>query len=214
LAETASYRIDPVPPSAPTIVEHLSIADLFCAAVISMRSFGDDAYWSAVLRCRHQLLRRAFIAVDTFEGLRQAQSLGWPVIAARLAGQRQILGFAFFESPTVAAGQQTPKPNLVERFSLPGVRSRRAAIEASVEAHKPRGELIYLRLIAVDPKHQGAGVGRALIAAVLEAAEAVGVPVALDTSSYNVDLYRRFGFEVESELDWPLDQTAWLLVKQ
>jgi GNAT superfamily N-acetyltransferase len=62
----------------------------------------------------------------------------------------------------------------------------------------------FLSMIAVDPAHQGSGVGKALLTRVHEAANELGMGVALDTERpENVKLYRSQGYIVlgETQLD-------------
>ncbi|HEY4313448.1 MAG TPA: GNAT family N-acetyltransferase [Pirellulales bacterium] len=55
----------------------------------------------------------------------------------------------------------------------------------------------YLAAIAVDPDHQGRGIGSNLMTPILERADAEGVPCWLDThQEQNVRLYQRHGFQV------------------
>lgn len=58
----------------------------------------------------------------------------------------------------------------------------------------------YLLLLAVSPPRQGCGAGGRLMAPVLEKAEAVGIPVYLQTlHEGNVAFYERHGFRITSE---------------
>ncbi|MFI5753803.1 GNAT family N-acetyltransferase [Streptomyces sp. NPDC051569] len=53
----------------------------------------------------------------------------------------------------------------------------------------------YLLMIAVDPEHQGRGLGRALIEPVLERCDREGIPAYLEASSERSShLYERLGF--------------------
>lgn len=62
----------------------------------------------------------------------------------------------------------------------------------------------YLAMLGVDPRHQGHGAGSALLATELERVDADGLPAFLETtSSQNLPLYERFGFEVLEELRAP-----------
>ena len=55
----------------------------------------------------------------------------------------------------------------------------------------------YLEFIGTDPVHQGKGYGTALIAPMVERADAEGVGMYLESSKEsNVPFYARFGFEV------------------
>ncbi|MGI9591477.1 MAG: GNAT family N-acetyltransferase [Myxococcota bacterium] len=70
-----------------------------------------------------------------------------------------------------------------------------------MEAHHPKDPHWYLPVIGVDPAHQGAGVGSALLSKALERVDADGLPAYLESSNIaNVPLYRRHGFEVLAEI--------------
>ncbi|MDQ1601918.1 MAG: hypothetical protein QOD68_3392 [Actinomycetota bacterium] len=62
----------------------------------------------------------------------------------------------------------------------------------------------YLGVLATDPARQGTGLGRAVAAPMLAAADRAGLPAYLETASdTNVAIYRRLGFEVAREVDLP-----------
>jgi GNAT superfamily N-acetyltransferase len=70
----------------------------------------------------------------------------------------------------------------------------------------PPEPLWILDHIGVDPRHQGLGVGAALIEFGLERARHEGVGAFLETGTErNVDYYRRFGFEVVAQGSVPGD---------
>jgi GNAT superfamily N-acetyltransferase len=79
--------------------------------------------------------------------------------------------------------------------------SRLGAVVELVDAHRPAEPHHYLSLVGVIPDRQGAGIGSALLRAVLDGADRHGVPTYLEaTSPRNRDLYERHGFEVCAEL--------------
>jgi GNAT superfamily N-acetyltransferase len=70
-----------------------------------------------------------------------------------------------------------------------------------LESSHPHEDCWYLNLLAVEPAAQGRGIGTALLRAVLDRADADGVPAYLEaTSEANRRLYERHGFEVAAEL--------------
>jgi GNAT superfamily N-acetyltransferase len=70
-----------------------------------------------------------------------------------------------------------------------------------VESHRPKMPHWYLATLGTEPSLQGRGVGTALLAPVLERADANGEPAYLESSKErNVPFYARFGFEVTKEL--------------
>lgn len=63
---------------------------------------------------------------------------------------------------------------------------------------------LYLAMLGVDPEHQGRGLGRRLVEAMLEQADREGRRSYLETEvERNIGFYRRFGFEVAEELALP-----------
>jgi GNAT superfamily N-acetyltransferase len=62
----------------------------------------------------------------------------------------------------------------------------------------------FLDIVAVDPAHQGKGIGTSLIRFGQERARASGVPVVLETANpRNVPYYERLGFHVTRHADAP-----------
>jgi ribosomal protein S18 acetylase RimI-like enzyme len=71
----------------------------------------------------------------------------------------------------------------------------------AVEKHHPKERLWYLFLLAVDPSVQRSGIGTLLQRDMLEQADREGLDCYLETQKpENVPYYRRFGYEVETEL--------------
>lgn len=67
---------------------------------------------------------------------------------------------------------------------------------ATTGAHRPAEGHIYLHILGVDPAHQGAGHGAAVMAPVLDASEDDGVAVHLESANpRNHPFYERLGFE-------------------
>jgi ribosomal protein S18 acetylase RimI-like enzyme len=70
-----------------------------------------------------------------------------------------------------------------------------------MERHHPSEPHWYLPLIGVDPKHQGTGVGGALLAHVTAICDRYGVPAYLESSNpRNIPLYQRHGFEIAGQI--------------
>ena len=70
---------------------------------------------------------------------------------------------------------------------------------ASIDERVP-DDVWFLDMVAVDPDHQGHGIGSALIRFGLERAAADGADAFLETAiSDNVPYYERFGFRVVEE---------------
>jgi len=66
--------------------------------------------------------------------------------------------------------------------------------------HKPRGEVYYLRSVAVMKEHQGTGFGKSLIRKQLENARILGKKYFRFTASKNVEgVYLKLGFRKISD---------------
>lgn len=75
-----------------------------------------------------------------------------------------------------------------------------AALTVPAEA----GPHWYLGVIATRPGRQGQGLGRAVTAPILAAADRAGLPAYLETATpRNLTIYGRLGFVVEREVDVP-----------
>ena len=71
----------------------------------------------------------------------------------------------------------------------------------SMSEYHPHEPCWYLPLIAVDPAHQGSGVGAELMKHALNRCDKEGLPSYLEsTNPRNISLYERHGFEVMGEI--------------
>jgi GNAT superfamily N-acetyltransferase len=88
----------------------------------------------------------------------------------------------------------------------------------TIDKAHPKHEHWYLSLLAVDPELQGKGVGGALLAPLLERADAEGLPVYLETQkASNVAWYGRHGFALVETLTLPKvagAPTMWTLQRE
>jgi ribosomal protein S18 acetylase RimI-like enzyme len=68
----------------------------------------------------------------------------------------------------------------------------------------------YLAVLGTRPDRQGAGIGAALMAPVLERCDQDGLGAYLESSKEaNISFYRRHGFEVVGEVDFPGGPRLW-----
>ncbi|WP_019854313.1 GNAT family N-acetyltransferase [Actinopolyspora mortivallis] len=86
--------------------------------------------------------------------------------------------------------------------------------ETALAPHRPRDPVWFLGSVGVDPSQQGRGLAGVVIRPGLQEADRAGVPSFLETSDErNVEIYRRFGFEVQTEVQvpdgGPLTWTMW-----
>jgi ribosomal protein S18 acetylase RimI-like enzyme len=116
---------------------------------------------------------------------------------------------------TFAPGRYPPPRRTEARYVMaflaagPGPIVRGLKIAEIQDSGHPEDEHVYLWFLAVDPEHQRAGAGRALLARVCEDAEG---PVYLDTSNPdNVPYYSSAGFEEIGKADLPRQTPMWFM---
>jgi ribosomal protein S18 acetylase RimI-like enzyme len=179
------------------------------ASAVLARAFHDDPAWGWVLP---NAGRRAALLPWLFQ-------MGFEVTEAEIwTTGGEILGCARWlppGRPTVHVG-----PMLRALVATP-LRVREAtnrffAYGRAVEAMRARAvpePHWYLAGIGVEPSRQRQGIGAALLAPGIDAADAAGLPAALLTNSErNLSFYRRHGFEVVLEGHTPEDgPRAWMM---
>jgi len=90
-------------------------------------------------------------------------------------------------------------------FSCIGIANLQKALnrEAKIKTIHPRGPIYYLWFIGVSPEVQNKGVGSSLLHDLIQESELMRRPFYLETSTLrNLPWYKKFGFEVHSELDF------------
>ena len=77
-------------------------------------------------------------------------------------------------------------------------------------AHAKQPEHYYLAVLGTRPDRQGAGLGSALLAPVLQRCDDEGIGAYLESSKEaNISFYRRHGFEVVGEVEFPSGPKVW-----
>jgi GNAT superfamily N-acetyltransferase len=149
------------------------------------------------------------------QGIRLATSHGHGLVA--LEGGR-VLGGSFWVPPGTSPAASTLTQLGLGGWQAPwhlGLRGtlRELWREEDLARRYARDLAIpswYLDLLGVDPAAQGRGLGKALIASMLERADHERVPIYLVTHKRsNVDYYRRFGFEVLTDATLRGIPTGW-----
>jgi GNAT superfamily N-acetyltransferase len=93
------------------------------------------------------------------------------------------------------------------------MRGRR--LYALFRANHPSAPHYYLDTLSIDPDHQRRGYGSALLAPLLERADAERMPVYLETQRRdNVPFYARFGFEETGEMSLPDSPPLWKMWRE
>jgi ribosomal protein S18 acetylase RimI-like enzyme len=96
--------------------------------------------------------------------------------------------------------------NLYFIFNAAGWRNLRKILKREKVIGKtiPKIRMCHLWFIGVDPLCQGKGIGLKLLGEIIDYSQANCRPVYLETSTLkNLPWYRRFGFEVYSQQDFP-----------
>ncbi|WP_030571183.1 GNAT family N-acetyltransferase [Streptomyces aureocirculatus] len=105
--------------------------------------------------------------------------------------------------------EQDPGPGFAEvgprLAELAGERAPAfASAEQALGPHRPTEPVWFLATIGVAPDAQGQGLGRAVLAPGLDAADRAGHAAFLETSSErNVSFYERLGFVVTADIELP-----------
>ena len=182
------------------------------AAAILARAFQDDPAWSWVIPSaerRRQALPRLF-------------RHGFELIEAELwTTEAPMLGCARWMAPGRAGIHARAALRAIGStpFLLRGGTSRFLAYGRAVDNMRRAAVPVphwYLAGIGVEPGHQRSGVGSALMAPGLEAADRAGVPCALLTNTEaNLRFYERHGFVTVLEDETPHGGPhAWMMVRQ
>ena len=189
-------------------VRPLEIADHREAARIITDALLHDPGWLAVgpKRTAH----RRFVAERYHRAaLEVSARYGGPIYGA--FREKGLAGIAV----TFPPGRYPPPRRTDARYvpaflaAGPGPIARGLKTGAVQDQGHPHDPHVYLWFLAVDPKHQRGGVGRALLARVCEEAEA---PVYLDTSNPdNVPYYAGAGFQEIGRGVLPRDTRMWFM---
>ena len=84
--------------------------------------------------------------------------------------------------------------------------------ERLLEPHALTEPHWYLAAVGVAPDRQGTGLGRRVLTPLLDRCDSHGELAALETSSSdNLRLYERLGFEVRAEVEAPDGPHVWLM---
>ena len=198
-------------------VSSLKKAEESRAAEVLARAFHDDPIWSGVFTdpvARPETLAIMFGALikatATANGVAETTPRNHAV-AVWLApgtdiGLRAMLGSGLAKQP---------------KKNKQGKQERKRMMAVMGQINKRRKALMpephwYLSAIGVDPDHQGAGLGTALVRSGIRRADQAGSPTYLETETMaNVGFYEHFGFEVIEEISLVgLGVPVWMMVRR
>ena len=181
--------------ASPSPVRHAGRGDLRAVSLVLARAFRDDPVhrWMLPGEFDWALASDAFFAMVMRDMLRHES----------VFTTEGCFGASFWIPPY-------PQPALLrERLAMAarwygvlGRRSREVGEQlARIERAHPPDPHWYLAVLGTDPRHQGRGVGSALLTPILARCDADRVPAYLESSKRsNVPFYERHGFRVQGEL--------------
>jgi len=113
---------------------------------------------------------------------------------------KDFTGAALWLQPGAKPDEETLK-RLFEENTDDAIKEDMQGIFEQMEKFHPTEPHWYLPMIGVDPAHQGAGIGGALMTEALKAVDRDGLIAYLESSNpKNISLYQRHGFEVIGEI--------------
>jgi ribosomal protein S18 acetylase RimI-like enzyme len=96
----------------------------------------------------------------------------------------------------------------------PTVLLRSLVADNAMHKHHPEDPHFYVWMLAVSPKHQRTGVGRALLNTGLARAEELGTYTYLETANPdNLPYYASFGFRETGETSLPRGAPIWFMIR-
>jgi len=109
-------------------------------------------------------------------------------------------GAALWLPPGVSPDEERMAAAMEATLS-PDIAEDAFGVLAQMDEYHPHEPLWYLPLIAVDPAHQGKGLGSALMKEALRRCDETGLPAYLESSNpRNISLYERHGFETMGQI--------------
>ena len=184
------------------------------ASCVLADAYLDDPGWASVgpgdIRRRHRYVRRVCrgaLAVVARWGGRI-----WHVERdGAVAGVLTSVEPGRWPPPQLRAlALQAPGPVLAG----PAVLWRSLAADALMHRQHPHEPHFFVWMLAVSPRHQRTGVGRALLTTALERAEALGASAYLETSNPdNLPYYASFGFRETGRAELPRGAPIWFMMR-
>jgi GNAT superfamily N-acetyltransferase len=182
------------------------------AARVMADAFLDDPGWCAVgpdePASRHSYIRR--IATGSLRLCAHTGGPMWHVESdGRVAGVLSGIAPGAWPPPQIRSlAYQASGPLLAG----PGVLVRSLAADGVLHRGHPRDPHLFVWMLAVSPRMQRKGVGRALVSTALQRADELGVPAYLDTAKPdNVPYYASFGFEEVGLGELPRGAHVWFM---
>ena len=190
--------------SLPASVRAARSADLRPVSRVLARAFRDDPVHRWMLPSEFDW---ALFSAGIFAGV-VAESLRQQSAATTEALEGAACWFPPYPAPAAAWSRL-----VASLRSLVAMGRRAGAVGRQLDRlhrARPLEPHWYLAVLGTDPRHQGRGVGSALLAPVLERCDSEGLPAYLESSKpENVPFYQRHGFQVVGELDFEDGPRLW-----
>ncbi|MFK7915232.1 MAG: GNAT family N-acetyltransferase [Pseudomonadales bacterium] len=135
---------------------------------------------------------KAVEIIDTFAGDSVSLDCAWGTTDLNGVALWLPPGYTLDEEKVLGMFAQTMTPQRFESV---------LQVLGAIDEYHPKTPCWYLNMIAVDPAHQGQGLGSALMKAALARCDEDGIPAYLESSNpRNISLYLRHGFEPMGEI--------------
>jgi len=193
--------IEPMPPTAEQMsIVPLTQSQVDSAAGLMARAFADDPFLEYIFPNRRRRARQMtwFSGTGVRFGLRCGQGFTTPDVAGLSLwlppGSGSLSLSAFFRTGALLAPLRLGIVGSL-RFLHLIRQSERLHKQAVMQPHW------HLFILAVDPAHQGQGLGGTLIRAGLDKADRDGLPCYVETTNLkNIAYYQRHGFELVGQI--------------
>ncbi len=192
-----------------TPVRLARIADLRAVSLVLARAFRDDPVHRWILPGEFDWA----LASDGFFAMVMRDMLRHERVFTTEARE----GAAFWVPPYPQPAALRERLAMAARwYAAIGRRAGEVSAQlARIERAHPREPHWYLAVLGTDPRHQGRGVGSALLAPTLARCDADRVPAYLESSKRgNVPFYERHGFRVQGELAIERGPVIWRMLRE
>jgi ribosomal protein S18 acetylase RimI-like enzyme len=184
------------------------------ASVVLADAYLDDPGWVSVgpgnRRRRHAYTRRVCRGALSVVGRWGARI--WQVQRdGAVAGVLTSMDPGQWPPPELRA---TAYQALGPTLAGPAVLWRSLAADAAMHKHHPQEPHFFVWMLAVSPRHQRSGIGRALLTTALKRAESLETFTYLETANpENLPYYASFGFRQVGEAALPRGAPIWFMMR-
>ncbi|MDZ4169507.1 MAG: GNAT family N-acetyltransferase [Coriobacteriia bacterium] len=181
--------------------------DLLRAAATLARAFEHDPVWARAFEgvpretmaawfegpiryCRE--FGRVYATSERLEGIAGVV----PGEYARMTMRRAMRAGTMKMAPRMGLQLMMRAPRMMRMF---------APLDSDRKRHMGARAFTYVMIVGVDPEHQRQGHGGALLRALMEESDRMGIPLYLETETEeNRQMYEHYGFDLLSEIALPV----------